>query len=178
LPSPQKAKGNSWERTVARFLTETHGASFLRVPNSGAFIGGNNAGRISNLDAGQVKSFRGDIIPPENWDRCNIEAKSRQSLGWHQILTGSCKLLDSWIEQCMVVHQPSDFTVIFFKIDRQGQYVAVRLSAEQKIHRPDNYMLYTRSGQDVWLISELSAFWTLNKNIIEEICTNSPSPQK
>jgi hypothetical protein len=173
LPSPQKAKGNSWERTVARFLTETHGASFLRVPNSGAFIGGSNATRIQNLDAGQVKNFRGDIIPPENWQRLNIEAKSKNALGWHQILSGSCKTLDAWIEQCMMVHQPGDFTVIFFKIDRQGQYVAVRMCAEQKIAQPRNFMLYTTSAGETWLISELNAFWDSNKNIIETICIKS-----
>jgi hypothetical protein len=170
LPSPQKAKGNSWERTVAKFLTETHGASFLRVPNSGAFIGGNNSARIGSLDAGQIKSFRGDIIPPETWKRINIEAKSRQIIGWHQILSGSCKDLDSWIAQCMTVHQLDDFTVIFFKIDRQGQFVAVRLADNQEILKPKNYLLYTTSAQGTWLISELNNFWNLNKSIIEKIC--------
>ena len=170
LPSPQKAKGNSWERTVARFLTETHGASFLRVPNSGAFIGGSNAQRVQNLDAGQVKNFRGDIIPPENWHKLNIEAKSKRDLGWHQILSGSCKTLDAWIEQCMVVHQPGDLSVIFFKIDRQGQFVAVRLSAEYEISQPASHMLYTTSAGEVWLISELNNFWIANKEIIEKIC--------
>lgn len=158
---------------MAKFLTETHGASFLRVPNSGAFIGGNNAGRIQNLDAGQVKTFRGDIIPPEAWQRINIEAKSRRDLGWHQIVSGSCRELDAWIEQCMTVHQPDDFTVIFFKIDRQGQFVAVRIQHEQEILKPKNYLLYTTSAHGTWLISELNNFWILNQKIIEKICIDS-----
>ena len=45
MPSPQKAKGSSWERDVAKFLTTLYGETFIRAPGSGAYVGGVNTKR-------------------------------------------------------------------------------------------------------------------------------------
>ena len=42
MPSKQKIKGATWERDVAKHLTEIYGETFIRVPHSGAYIGGSN----------------------------------------------------------------------------------------------------------------------------------------
>ena len=42
MPSPQKVKGKSFENAKAKFLTEIYGEKFIRVPTSGAFLGGQN----------------------------------------------------------------------------------------------------------------------------------------
>ena len=38
MPSKSKAKGSSYERELAKFLSEKYNGSFVRVPNSGAYI--------------------------------------------------------------------------------------------------------------------------------------------
>ena len=45
MPSPQKQKGSSWEREVARYLSEIYQESFIRAPGSGAYVGGTNSRR-------------------------------------------------------------------------------------------------------------------------------------
>jgi len=40
MPSKSKNKGSSFERDIAKLLSETFGESFIRVTNSGAYIGG------------------------------------------------------------------------------------------------------------------------------------------
>ena len=62
MPSKSKAKGSSYERDLAKFLSEKYNGSFVRVPNSGAYIGGSNFHRATNLSEGQVRGFKGDII--------------------------------------------------------------------------------------------------------------------
>ena len=45
MTSPSKAKGNSFERLVADFLSNLYGETFIRVPGSGAYVGGKNVHR-------------------------------------------------------------------------------------------------------------------------------------
>ena len=49
MPSKSKAKGSSYERDLAKFLSEKYNGSFVRVPNSGAYIGGSNFHRACLL---------------------------------------------------------------------------------------------------------------------------------
>ena len=42
MASPQKTKGKSYENAKAKFLTEIFSEKFIRVPTSGAFLGGKN----------------------------------------------------------------------------------------------------------------------------------------
>ena len=60
--------------------------SFVRVPNSGAYIGGSNFHRATNLSEGQVRGFKGDIIPPDNWKYFNCECKSYADFPFHHFL--------------------------------------------------------------------------------------------
>ena len=64
MSSKSKNKGKSWERDVCLFLSELYNDSFIRVPGSGAFIGGSNQFRKDTLSEEQIKLSRGDIIPP------------------------------------------------------------------------------------------------------------------
>ena len=41
--------------------------TFIRVPTSGAFLGGKNYDRRLDMSDGQVMAFKGDIIPPDDW---------------------------------------------------------------------------------------------------------------
>ena len=40
MSKKSKQKGKSWERDVCIFLSELYSDSFIRVPNSGAYVGG------------------------------------------------------------------------------------------------------------------------------------------
>ena len=63
MASPQKVKGKSYENAKAKFLTDIFGQTFIRVPTSGAFLGGKNYDRRLDMSDGQVMAFKGDIIP-------------------------------------------------------------------------------------------------------------------
>jgi len=69
MPSPQKAKGSGYEREVAKFLSETYGESFIRAPGSGAYVGGKNQARTEFLHEGQIRSFKGDIVPGQSFTK-------------------------------------------------------------------------------------------------------------
>ena len=49
MSSKSKNKGKSWERDVCLFLSDLYNESFIRVPGSGAFIGGTNQFRKDYL---------------------------------------------------------------------------------------------------------------------------------
>ena len=66
MPSPQKAKGSGFEREIAKYLSELYGESFIRAPGSGAYVGGKNQSRTQVLHEGQIRSFKGDIVPATN----------------------------------------------------------------------------------------------------------------
>ena len=55
MSSKSKTKGKSWERDVCLFLSELYNQSFIRVPGSGAFIGGTNQFRKETLSDEQIK---------------------------------------------------------------------------------------------------------------------------
>ena len=54
MTSKSKTKGKSWERDVCLFLSELYNQSFIRVPGSGAFIGGSNQFRKETLSDEQI----------------------------------------------------------------------------------------------------------------------------
>lgn len=170
MPSPSKAKGNSFERQIADFLTELYGEKFMRAPGSGAYIGGRNAQRKQFLHEGQIRTFKGDIIPGESFPRFNAECKSYQDFPFHQLFSGSVKILDSWIDQCMAVADPDDFNILFMKFNRKGTYVAIQA---QPNHSP---LIYTRhfnysSGlHGHWFIMDHDLFWELNAHTVKQLC--------
>ena len=75
MPSPSKNKGSGFERETAKFLSETYGESFIRAPGSGAYVGGKNQSRTEILHEGQIRSFKGDIVPGQSFHKLNIECK-------------------------------------------------------------------------------------------------------
>lgn len=90
MASSAKQKGNSWEREICKFLGETLGGNFQRVPNSGAYIGGKNVHRKASLEVGQARAAKGDIIPPDALPKLNLEAKNYKvqdyCSGWISVL--------------------------------------------------------------------------------------------
>lgn len=128
MTSKAKSKGNSWEREICVFLGATLGGNFQRVPNSGAFIGGANSQRKATLSVGQTRAAKGDIIPPDDLPKLNLEAKNYADIAFHQIIDGECKQLDKWIDQTEEPADADDVSFTIFKITRRGSWVAFKAS--------------------------------------------------
>lgn len=152
MPSKQKVKGSAWEREVAKHLSEIYELPFIRIPTSGAYLGGVNAYRRTGLTEGQILSRRGDIQPPDGWNRWNCECKSYAEFPFHQLFTGEVKLLDSWINQVYDVAEADDLNVIFMKISRKGKWVAYEDNAKFQVEESLKYKK--------WVFCAWEKFWT------------------
>ena len=110
MPSPQKAKGSAWERDVAKFLTGLYGETFIRAPGSGAYVGGTNKVRKEILHEGQVRAFKGDIVPGQSFPKFNAECKSYKAFPFHRLVQPyPIPQLEEWISQLMDVADIGDF---------------------------------------------------------------------
>lgn len=158
MPSKSKAKGNSWELDVAKFLTELYGSTFLRVPSSGAFVGGKNTHRKATLDQGQLQSKKGDIHPPHDWKFFNVECKSYADFPFHQLWYADVKILDSWIAQQKEVEDEGDLNLIFIKISRKGQWVVFPEETKLEATRSISY-----KG---WVFVAWDDFWSKQSNVL------------
>ena len=125
MSKKSKQKGKSWERDVCLFLSDLYNESFIRVPGSGAFIGGTNQFRKDYLSEEQIKLSRGDIIPPVKYPFFLAECKNYAEFPFHQLISKhKVSLLDSWIEQVEHdVTSENDVWLLFIKITRKGTYI-------------------------------------------------------
>ena len=170
MPSPQKQKGNSFEREVAIHLSNLYNESFIRAPGSGAYVGGKNTNRMQVLHEGQIRSFKGDIVPGQSFTRMNAECKSYADFPFHQVLAGECKTLDGWIEQMMAVAEPKDVNILFMKFNRKGKFVCVQSSLTWVT---DHFLYYTSKNYKDWLIMEYDNYFRLNQELLKAYCLGS-----
>jgi hypothetical protein len=164
-----KNKGKSWERDIADYLTTLYGEKFIRVPHSGAYIGGKNSERKTQLNEGQIRSFKGDINPPQDWIRFNCEAKNYADFPFHQLFTGSNRQLETWLEQLLAVADNNDLNILIIKISRKGKFVAV----ESKYHWNFSISHFKYSSQKYgeWTLYDFDQFWSVNHDLVRSICT-------
>lgn len=168
MPSPQKAKGNSFEREVATYLSQTYNESFIRAPGSGAYVGGKNQVRTQILHEGQIRSFKGDIVPGQSFNKMNAECKSYADFPFHLVLAGDCKVLDGWLDQMMDVAESGDVNILFMKFNRKGKFVAVQSSMTWVT---DQFLYYTSKKHKDWIIIEFDHFFKLNKDLLKSYCS-------
>ena len=164
MTSPQKAKGSGFEREVAKFLSDLYGESFIRAPGSGAYIGGKNQHRTAILHEGQIRSFKGDIVPGQSFSKMNIECKFYADFPFHLLLSGDCKVINTWIEQLMDVAEDGDVNLLFMKFNRKGRYVAVQCGSTWIT---DNFVYYSSSKFGDWLIVEFDDFFQHNSTLLK-----------
>lgn len=169
MASKSKAKGSSWEREVANYLSKLYNESFVRAPGSGAYIGGTNSFRKQVLHEGQVRTFKGDIIPGQSFSKLNAECKNYADFGFHQLFTGNNKTLESWIEQCVEVADEGDVNVIFIKITRKGTFVAFQ-STSQATLQATNHLEYNSERHGKWTIMDFERFFSINGEGFKAIC--------
>ncbi len=164
MTSPQKAKGSSFEREVANHLTKLYSESFIRAPGSGAYVGGKNQSRKQMLHEGQVRSFKGDIVPGQSFTKFNAECKAYADFPFHQVLAGSCKQLDGWLNQLMDVADEGDLNVLFVKINRKGRFVGVQ---SKYTWVTDQFMYYTSQNHGDWILVDFDHFFNHNKDLLK-----------
>lgn len=167
MTSASKQKGSSYERTVSKYLSKTYNESFVRVVNSGAYVGGKNVIRKTHLSEAQVKSFKGDITPPDSWKHFNCECKSYLSFSFHLLLKGKYAQLDEWLEQMLEVEEENDVSILFMKFNRIGQYVAVPAKFTWK---SDCFYFYKSSKYGDWIVMEFDHFFALNTDLLKTYC--------
>lgn len=171
MPSPQKAKGSSWERDVANYLSNLYGESFIRAPGSGAYVGGKNQARTQFLHEGQIRSFKGDIVPGESFPMMNAECKSYADFPFHQLFSGHVKQLETWIEQCMDVAVEGDFNILFMKFNRKGKYVAVQIDPTDTKLKLTNHFNYGSKHHGQWAVMAFDTFFETNSDEIKNLCS-------
>lgn len=173
MASKSKTKGSSYERDVSKFLSEKYGESFVRVPNSGAYIGGSNFHRAQHLSEGQVRSFKGDIIPPDNWKYFNCECKNYADFTFHHFFMDKhIPILEEWIDQCLDVSEDNDVNIMFIKITRKGQFVCYPEYMYQAGFTTTNYTIYESAKHGKWIFAAWDPFWQKNTDKIKDACVN------
>lgn len=150
-----KNKGKGFEREVCGILSNIYNENFERVPHSGAFVGGINAVRKSTLTENQIKAFKGDIIPPDEWRYFNCECKNYAEFPFHQLLQAKpVLLLEQWLGQTLDAHDNNDIDLLFMKFNRKGIYLAFPENLVDRF-RLDRYIRYTSDKHGSWIIT----FW-------------------
>lgn len=169
MPSASKKKGAGFEREIALFLSDLYSESFVRVPHSGAYIGGSNNVRKVLLDNQQIRSFKGDITPPDGWKLFNCECKNYQDFQFHQLFRGIHRQFDSWAQQCMTVADPGDFNILFMKFNHKGTFVAFPAQWQSQF-TISNYFSYQGENSGHWIITDLQNFFQINHSEVKAIC--------
>lgn len=166
MPSRQKAKGNAFERDVAKHLSEVFDGNFARVPTSGAMTGGLNAHVLEKLSDSQKLLLEGDLIPPDELYRMKIECKTLKSFSFSGTFTEN-KMLDSWLEQAK-----SDDKVWFlvFKINNKGKYVAFGTNVFKTCDflRDRNYLVYKND----YFVTSMDGFFEKYKTCLLHLCSD------
>jgi hypothetical protein len=167
MTSPQKAKGNAWERQVADHLTALYGEKFIRVPGSGAYVGGKNNFRKEFLHEGQIRNFKGDIVPGQSFPKFNAECKSYADFPFHQLYSGEVKILESWLGQLLEVADPGDFSILIMKFNRKGKFIATQ---DPVIAPEQNYSIYNSIKHGTWWLQDYDEFWKYNSDAVKDRC--------
>lgn len=165
MSSKSKNKGKGFEREVCKILGELYDDNFERVPHSGAFVGGVNAARKSTLTENQIKAFKGDIIPPDNWKYFNCECKNYADFPFHHLLQDKAiPLLEQWLEQTLDAHDENDIDLLFMKFNRKGIYLAFPSNLKSKFSLKSN-IDYVSENYNTWTLTFWEDFAKISTNI-------------
>lgn len=160
--SKSKNKGNTWERELAKIFATVFGGSWIRSNGSGAMIGGKNNWRKSIFSSNQTSTMKGDITCPDDMNHLCIEAKSYKDFAFHLLLSGEQKILDSWIEQNLLVMDAGDVCLICMKFNRIGIFVATPFRNEYVLKSHTNY--FGKHGH--YVFCKLEDFLQDNKELL------------
>jgi len=170
MPSPSKTKGKTWERDVAHFLTEMYGETFIRVQNSGAYVGGQNAFRKQTMHEFQILNMKGDIVPGPSFPHLNIECKSYKSFTFHKLFFFGehIKQLDEWIDQLLGAADKGDLNLLIMKFNNVGKYVMFE-TKNSYVMELDHGLFYQSKNHGPFYFMEFDRFWEINKEAVKTL---------
>lgn len=155
MANNNKNKGKRGEREIASHLSTVFGLNFCRVPNSGAFVGGQNAFRKQFLTPTQSLLATGDLIVPDELKHLSFEIKTYKDFSFASVYTTN-KQLDTWIEQA----SSSDKKwFLIFKINHSGAFVV--FDRKECWILPQNYACYGTN-----IICSMTGFFETNKTAL------------
>jgi len=165
MGAKSKLRGNQAERELCKLLSGILSGSFVRVPNSGAAVGGKHVSRRQTLSRTQDRVFRGDIIPPDHLPHLVVESKSYASFAFHALLQpGPCPLLDEWIAQTLDVVDVADVWFVAFKIRFLGWYMVIP-ETPCADYQFGNYCAYT-GVHGSFRVTDLRTFLLTNREMV------------
>lgn len=170
--SKGKTKGNTGELKIAKFLTELYGHKFLRVPNSGAYLGASNFHRRASLDETQASYFKSDLIPPSHMRRLVVESKFYKDFPFHKLGTDQpIPQLDKWVEQTLATVESGDTWFLVIRINHKGSFAVFDklLLADLQVA---NHVVY---GGYIWCDFE-PLFRRNRDSIAQRVATPCPAP--
>lgn len=114
-----RAKGATFERKIAKMLTEALGIEFKRSPGSGAYATVNKMG-----------AFKGDIITESPFPYC-IECKKYADFNLEDLVTGTKSGILKWFEQ-LNREKGKDKGILIFQRDHGKIMMALESDVVQK----------------------------------------------
>jgi len=181
-----KRKGKTGERFFADILSEMSGLEFIRVPNSGAFVGQSNRDRLAKLTRVQQAISLGDIICPEELiNGLVFESKNYGELDFHNLLNpeGSTQFM-GWLGELlydcesylMFVKNPKPLIgILCVKITRKGSWAIINKYNLEKhgLMLPDPYLTFAHKIPEklqfygwgtYFYMSDFKTFCNINKD--------------
>ena len=162
MANASKAKGSRGERLVSDALTNIFGLNFERVPNSGAFVGGKNSGRLDRLTRSQQLLTEGDLIVPEELYNMKIECKTYKKFSWNLVYS-ECSQLDDWIEQARDTKKIWFLTIKINYCDTCVVFDADLLDKER-------FILGNHTHYKHYIITDFISFFKKNKVNLLHLC--------
>ena len=169
-PGGGKAKGNGFENTVAKLLTQhLQPLNFIRTQGSGARVGGKNFETIGKMfGADALKLFVGDVVPTNERDtelrfHYSIETKFYKTPdNFTSLVSGSANFYKWFDEACTDAFKLSKGPMLIFKWNHTPIFAATLANFGIRPTRPAISISYTFNGQrelvDVFELTELLKF--------------------
>lgn len=154
-----KNKGKSYERQLAKQLSEAFSLNFERVPNSGAFVGGKNITRALKLSNSQLLASSGDIISPDELSHVDFECKFYKDLAFNSLFD-NCEVLNKWIEQSQNTVKAMWFLCI--KINHKGEFIVFDKKHEDLYKQEPCIFFY----KEKYIMLKNDKFFAKNKDFI------------
>lgn len=163
-----KSKGKNGERELCSIFKKHFGENynFMRVPNSGSYLGGLNSTNIDKMESSHINLLQGDLIMPDDFKNILVEVKYYRDFSFHSLINSNKNFLfDSWIEQILKTNN-NKIWFLCIKINRKGWFISFDNSLKDKFIL-NNYIKYKSSVNNVeCIITDLENFILNNKNRI------------
>ncbi len=147
-----KAKGDAYERKIAKKMTEWTGLKFERVPASGG------------LHWKQDNRVYGDVVTNDPEFPFVIELKCRESWNMDALINGSKEVEKWWKQVTTDAEATGKKPMLIFTRNRQPDYIALKLNDyhhEQKlllVGTRKNFFMNVLVGFDELIVMKLDDF--------------------